>query len=162
MASPFYLRNLIKNKSAELIVFEMFREGGDDYIVAPFGQEMIVSELASVEKGEALKQEVSRLHERPQLSIIDQVRNNHYLVKVKYRENPTPQMILSIAQEIATSWPAAYLCLVTPIGFFFESCRDIIEKAGDILLIDPELISLEVQDKYLRLANETIRQKEAE
>lgn len=161
MASPFFLRNLIKNKSAELIVFEMFREGGE-YIVAPFGQEMIVSELASIEKGETIKQEVLRLHERPQLSIIDQVRNTHYLVKVKYRENPTPQMILSIAQEISASWPTAYLCLVTPIGFFFEACRDILEKEGDILLIDPELISLEIQDKYLRLANETIRQKEAE
>lgn len=161
MASPFYIRNLIKNKSAELIVFEMFQEASG-YIIAPFGQEMIVSELASIEKGETIKQEVARLHERPQLSIIDQVRNANYFVKVKYRENPTPQMILSIAQEISTSWPTAYLCLVTPIGFFFDSCAGIIEKEGDVLLIDSNLISLEIQDKYLKLVNETIHQKEAE
>ena len=159
MASPFYLRNVIKNKSAEIIVFEMFRESGM-YIVAPYSQEMVLSELAAIEKSENIKGEVTRLHERPQLSIHNLVLGTHYLVKVKYRENPTPQMILSIAEEVSRVWPGTYLCLVTPIGFFFDSCTEILEREGDIALIDTNLISPEIQDKYLKIVNDTIKQKE--
>lgn len=161
MASPFYMRNLIKNKSAELIVFEMFHEMGT-YVVTSCGPEMIISEVASVEKSEDLKKEVTRLHERPQLSISNIVSGAHYLVKVKYRENPTPQMILAIAQEVATLWPTSHLCLVTPIGFFFDSCVDILKHEGDIALIDANIVSLEMQDKYLKITNDTIKQKGVE
>lgn len=161
MASPFYLRNIIKNKSAEIIVFEMFHETGM-YVVTPCGPEMIISEIASIEKGEDFKKEVIRLNERPQLSISNIASGAHYLVKVKYRENPTPQMIFSIAEEVAVLWPTTYLCLVTPIGFFFDSCADILERGGDIALIDAGLISSEIQDKYLKVANDTIKQKGGE
>lgn len=161
MASPFYLRNVIKNKSAELIAFEMFHETGM-YVVTSCGPEMIISEMASIEKSEDLKKEVTRLHERPQLSVSSLAAGVHYLVKVKYRENPTPQMIFAIAEEVATLWPTSYLCLVTPIGFFFDSCADILEREGDIALIDTNLVSLEIQDKYLKIVNDTIKQKGGE
>lgn len=161
MASPFYLRNLIKNKSAELIVFEMFQEASK-YFITPCGQENIISELSSIEKAEDLKGEVLKLHERPQLSIQNKVSQTHYLVRVKYRDNPTPQMILAIAKEISLMWPATYLCLVTPIGFFFDSCKDILEREGDILLMDEDVISSEIQDKYLRILNDSIKQKDGE
>ena len=82
MASPFYLRNIIKNKSAELITFEMFHETGM-YVVTSCGPEMIISEIASIEKSEDLKKEVTRLHERPQLSISNPVTGAHFFVKVK-------------------------------------------------------------------------------
>ena len=161
MASPFYLRNIIKNKSAELIAFEMFHETGM-YAVTSCGSEMIISEMASIEKNEDLKKEMARLQERPQLSVSSIASGAHYLVKVKYRENPTPQMIFAIAQEVVTLWPTSYLCLVTPIGFFFDSCSDIIEREGDIALIDASLVSPEIQDKYLKSVNDTIKQKGAE
>jgi len=161
MASPFYLRNIIKNKSAELIVFEMFHETGV-YVVTSCGPEMIISEMASIEKSEDLKKEVTRLHERPQLSMSNTLSGANYLVKVKYRENPTPQMIFSIAEEVASLWPTTYLCLVTPIGFFFDSCAEILERGGDIALIDAGLISAEIQDKYLKVVNDTIKQKGGE
>ena len=161
MASPFYLRNIIKNKSAEFIVFEMFHET-NMYVVTSCGTEMIISEMASIEKSEDLKKEVTRLHERPQLSVSNIISGAHYLVKVKYRENPTPQMIFAIAEEVAVLWPTTYLCLVTPIGFFFDSCADILERGGDIALIDASLISPEIQDKYLKVVNDTIKQKGGE
>ena len=41
MASPFFLKNLIKGKAAETVVFEMFQEVSR-FIVMPFGSETIL------------------------------------------------------------------------------------------------------------------------
>lgn len=161
MASPFFLKNLIKGKAAETIVFEMFQEVSR-FIVMPFGSETILPDLLKIEKTEAVQTALLRLRQRPDFSIIDTVTGAHFLTEVKYRETPTPNLILTLAKELYESWPTAYLCVVTPIGFFFDSCSQIIAEQGDIALIDADIIPVEIQEKYLKIVNETIRQKESE
>lgn len=139
----------------------MFKED-QRYFVMGVGQETVISELAAIEKAEEIKKELLKIQDRPDLSITNKHSNEHYLVKVKYRDNPTPQMLLSIAKEVSVQWPKMYLCLVTPMGFFFDSCKDIIDREGDILLIDENIISAELQEKYLKILLDTVKQKEIE
>lgn len=161
MASPFFLKNLIKGKAAEVIVFEMFQEVSR-FIVMPFGSEMVIPDLLKIEKTEIVQNAVVRLRQRPDFSIIDTETGVHFLTEVKYRENPSTALMLTLAKELHEVWPTAYLCVVTPIGFFFESCAEIIHHEGDITLIDPAIIPSEIQEKYLKIVNETIRQKESD
>lgn len=161
MASPFFLKNLIKGKAAETVVFEMFQEVSR-FIVIPFGSETIIPDLLKIEKTEAVQTALLRLRQRPDFSIIDTETGAHFLTEVKYRETPTPNLMLTLAKELHESWPTAYLCVVTPLGFFFDSCNEIIAQQGDIALIDAYIIPTEIQEKYLKIVNDTIRQKDSE
>lgn len=161
MASPFFLKNLIKGKVAEVIVFEMFQEVSR-FIVMPFGSEMVIPDLLKLEKTEVVQTAILQLRQRPDFSIIDRETGAHFLTEVKFRENPTQALMLTLAKELYEVWPTAYLCVVTPLGFFFESCTEIISHEGDIALIDSSIIPSEIQEKYLKIVNETIRQKEVE
>lgn len=161
MASPFYLKNTIKNKSAERIVLEMFKEDSR-YLVMAQSHDSVITELAALEKAEDIKKELLKIQDRPELSILDTRSGAYYMVKVKYRDNPTPQMLLAIAKEVSLDYPNMYMCLVTPMGFFFDSCKDIIKQEGDILLIDESIISAELQEKYLKILLDTVKQKETE
>lgn len=161
MASPFFLKNLIKGKAAETIVFEMFQEI-DRFIVMPFGSEMVIPDLLKIEKTEVIQTALTRLRQRPDFSIIDTQTGAHYLTEVKYRENPTPSLILTLAKELYESWPTACLCVVTPLGFFFDSCEEIIAVEGDIAIIDRTIIPEDIQEKYVRVVNETIQQKDSD
>lgn len=161
MPSPFFLKNLIKGKAAEVIVFEMFQEI-NRFTVVPFGSEMVIPDLLKIEKTEAVQNALTRLRQRPDFSIIDTETGMHFLTEVKYRENPTPALMLTLAKELHEVWPTAYLCVVTPLGFFFESCVEIMRHEGDIVVMDSSIIPDEIQDKYLKIVNETIRQKDGE
>ncbi len=159
MASPFFVKNLIKGKAAETIVFEMFQEV-PRFVVVPFGVETIIPDFLKIEKTEALQESLVRLRQRPDFSIIDTVHGAHYLTEVKYRDNPTPNLIFTLAQELHAVWPTAYLCLVTPLGFFFDPCERIIAEGGDIGLMDETIIPGDIQEKYKKIILDTIRQKD--
>ena len=161
MSSPFFLKNLIKGKASETLVFEMFQEVSR-FIVVPFSTEMIISDLLKIEKSEALLIEVARLRQRPDFSIIDTQTGAHYLTEVKYRENPTPNLILTLAQELYAAWPNAYLCLATPLGFFFDPCEKIIKDQGDIGLMDESILSSDVQEKYKKVLLDVLRIKDGD
>jgi len=158
MASPFFLKNLVRSKIAETLVYEMFKEV-PRFIVVPFGHEYIASDILKIDKDEQLHGYTEHMRQRPDFSIIDSQTGSHFLTEVKYRENPTPALILTVAQELHTLWPTAYLCLVTPLGFFFDSCVEIIEREGDIALTDITIIPADIQEKYMKIVQEVVRLK---
>ncbi len=158
MASPFFLKNLVRSKIAETLACEMFKEI-PRFIVVPFGNEYILSDILKMDKDEQLQTYTEQIHQRPDFSIIDTETGSHFLTEVKYRENPTPALILTVAQELYAMWPTAYLCLVTPIGFFFDSCTEIIAHEGDIALTDTGIIPASIQEKYVKIVQEVVRLK---
>lgn len=159
MPSPFFVKNVIKTKAAELAVFHMFQEVAD-FLVVPFGTDFIDLDLMQLEKAEEVSRYASAIRQRPDFSIMNTKTGAHYLVEVKYRDNPTPALMLTLAQELSESWPHAHLCVVTPIGFFFDACADIIAQQGDIALIDPTIMPVDIQDKYLKVIQDTIKSKD--
>lgn len=50
----------------------------------------------------------------------------------------------------------AWLFIVTPTGFFFDFCSDL-ENDGKLTPLSPEIVSLEVQSKYLELITTFIK-----
>ncbi len=161
MASPFFVKNIIKGKIAEIIVFEMFQEI-NRFIVIPFGTEMLIPDLLKLEKTEVVQNAIGRLRQRPDLSIVDTQTGSHFLIEVKYRESPTQALMLTLAKDLHESWPSAYLCVVSPLGFFFDSCAEIIAREGDISLIDGAIIPQDIQEKYLKIVQDTIKNKDPE
>jgi hypothetical protein len=155
----YFLRQSIKGKIADMI-FEriMKQDPNHTYTVLPFGYENTMPELAQYQ--DRIKQQtvLSAIRRSPDFVLInDKDKSEAIFVEVKYRRYLNHETILKWAKLIHDSWPDTYLFLATQDGFYFDSCKIIMEQKGNMKLLDQEIISLETQKKYLDVLKEFIR-----
>lgn len=148
----YWVDSLIKGRIAEVIFEEMMRESGR-FTVIPFGYEKKTPEIAN--KSSTLKRNsaIDVIKKSPDFVLIDNQEHNVFLVEVKFRTNRDNKEILDIANGIYQTWKPAFLFLVTPEEFFFDSVRDVVQNNGEVKPFKHNLIPEELQNEYLKIIN---------
>lgn len=157
MKSVDFSRDLIKGRIAEVIFEQMFRESGQ-FTILRFGYEYTMPELAQYRR--TLKKEVVEdISNAPDFALISQSKKELYLVEVKFRMNPRKDDLKKIAETILKRWDPSWLFVASPHGFFFDSCRTIIQNNGEMGPLFDKWVTRESQREYLKLLDEFIQSK---
>lgn len=158
MNDYLFARNLIKGRIAETI-FELMFQSVNQYKLIRFGYEHTAPDLVShslhTDNNKAVLDSIS---DSPDYIEIDS-QNRITLVEVKYHKQlkDIENRVLTDAQDIIDRWPEAWLFVVTPEGFFFDSAQNAIENNGFIKPLSPDTIPQERQAKYLEVVTEFIQ-----
>ncbi|MDZ4668463.1 MAG: hypothetical protein SGJ00_11360 [bacterium] len=150
-----FSEQLIKGKIAELIFSQMFRNSGK-FTVIPFGYENTFPEIAQYANLARDKDAVEIIRNAPDFALVSHDKKEVYLVEVKYRSILTEKYVCEMAEKIQSRWKSVHLFIITPDGFYFGNCAEIINKNGNILKINHEWINELEQVQYLKLINEFI------
>lgn len=147
-----FARNLVKGKVAETVFAQMLRSTGA-FTVLEFGYEKIIPEL--VGRGDGNNNEmVETLRTAPDFAVINNTTKEVHLIEVKYRKEIQSSDILRIAKRMSESWNPSYLFLASEDGFYFGEVKDIIERDGNIKLLNHPQIPSETQAEFLKILNE--------
>lgn len=149
-----FSRNLIKGRIAEVIFEQMIRNEGR-YDVIPFGYEHTVPTLAQYRHLAQIKQIMENIGDAPDFVLVsaDKNRGEVYLVEVKYQTIKDIEYIKKEAGELLHRWPASWIFLATPNGFYCDLSKNIIEK-GEIKELPESWVERGRQEEYLRLLRE--------
>jgi hypothetical protein len=149
--------NLIKARIAETVFDQMFREG-TDFDIYPLGYEHtipILSQFRDKSENQYNKEIINKILDNfdniPDFLMVKPDKSELYLVEIKYRNEYDAKEIQNIAQKIRERWNPVYLFLATKQRFYFDWCKDIIEHNGEMTHLKEELITHELQQKYLKL-----------
>ncbi|HVU06619.1 MAG TPA: hypothetical protein VHE10_02430 [Candidatus Paceibacterota bacterium] len=151
-----FSKQLIKGKIAELVFDQMFREAGE-YTVIPFGYESVVPELMQYTKG-LDRSILDNIRNAPDFALVSHEPKEVSLVEVKYRSRVDMDDIQKNAQAICDRWKLAWIFIATPAGFYFDKCTDLIKTEAVPTKLSEDLVSKELQEKYVVLLTEFIRQ----
>lgn len=144
-----FTRNLVKGKIAETVFAQMFREA-DKYTVLEFGYEKIIPEL--VQAGyNSNRGIVETLRTAPDFAVIDNTERHVKLIEVKFRSTMNNLHILSVAERMHAAWNPSWLFVCSLDGFYFDKVDKIITNNGHMDKLSSEVISADVQIKYLQL-----------
>jgi len=144
-----FAKNLVKGKIAETIFAQMHREAGG-FTVLEFGYEKIIPEL--VQQGYSENNlTIKTLRTAPDFAVINQKTKNVKLIEVKYMRILNLSYVLFDAQRMRESWNPSFLFVATLDGFYFDSIEIIIKNKGKISRLKDPQISLELQNKYLKI-----------
>jgi hypothetical protein len=77
-----------------------------------------------------------------------------FLVEVKYRAMRLAADMIHIAEELSERWHPAWLFIASSDGFYFDSCRNVINAKGEISSLSTTWVATETQKKYSVLLNE--------
>lgn len=80
--------------------------------------------------------------------------NDVFLVEVKYRKTKDDTELKTLAQQITTNWPLAYLFVATHEAFYFDSCQSLVDHHPQIAPLESIWIPHEIQDKYIQILQE--------
>jgi len=152
-----FSRKLLKGKIGEMIFEQMMNETGM-FTVLPFGYENVLPELAQHQHDMKAEEAMEVIRRAPDFVVINNDTHDVYLVEVKYRSRISADDNLFEAERMFRSWKPAYLFLVTPHGFYFDSAKNIIHKKGVIESLGTEHFSKELQEKYIDLLKEFVSQ----
>ncbi len=150
-----FAENLIKGKIGETIFEQMFREQGE-YIVIPFGYEKIIPEISQYAKKKNYLDIVENVRTAPDFALVSHSKEEVFLIEVKYRTNINIEEIIEVAEKIKEKWSVVFIFICNPKGFYFDKTADII-KNKRLTPLKEELISKELQEKYLKLLKDFIR-----
>lgn len=152
MKKKFSSKDFIKGKIAETIFEEMFLEAGD-YTIIPFGYEKILPELANHKKFPSAQKVIDNIRTSPDYAVIMPDRNRILLIEVKFRRCLDIGEIIGIAEEQSRRWNPSWIFLATLDGFYLGECSNII-NFRNILKLKEDMVSKDVQSKYLNLIKE--------
>jgi hypothetical protein len=150
--SVTFARNLVKGKIAETVFAQMLRSTGE-FTVLEFGYEKIIPEL--VGRGSHQNDDmVEALRTAPDFAVINNKTKEVHLIEVKYRREFTANDVLQIAERMSESWNPSYLFLATGDGFYFGEVKELVEKQGNISLLNHPQIPMETQKEFLQILND--------
>ena len=139
-----FTRKLIKGKIAETIFQKIF-EGSREYIVLPFGYEHTNPVLRQFNYIPEINKALKNISDTPDFALIGK--------HVKYRTRITSSQLVSLAKGIAKNWGTAYLFLVTPEGFYFDTCQNVIENR-QAKELSSNIVSEKKQAQYQKVLHE--------
>ncbi len=149
MSSVNFARNLVKGKIAETIFAQMHRETGN-FTVLEFGYEKIIPELVQQGYNES-NITIRTLKTAPDFAVINKKTKSVELVEVKYMRSINLNYVLKDAQGMSESWNPSFLFVAAFDGFYFDNIETIIKNNGNISRLKNSRISLELQNKYLKI-----------
>lgn len=147
-------KNLIKGKITEEIFHQMFIEA-NKYVVIPFGYEKLLPELLRYKDKRALKS----IKDAPDfvLAYKKESIEDILLVEVKYQSKISTKETLKFAEEQNQRWSPSCIFIATPERFYFDKCKDIIKNKGMMNILSAEMISKNLQSKYIKILSEFIK-----
>jgi hypothetical protein len=150
-----FAKNLIKGKIGEAIFDQMFRDQGR-FIVIPFGYDRVIPEVSHCAKKAKYQQVINNIRTAPDFALVSHDREEVFLVEVKYRTNIEMENLIQIAEKIQEKWNLVWMFVCTPQGFYFNRTTEII-KNKKLTPLGEQWISKDLQEKYLKLLNEFIK-----
>ncbi len=153
----------IKGRIVEELFERMIREDPNHtFTVIPFGYEKTTPELAQY--GELIKnyETLKVIRQSPDFILIKNDKTEVHFVEVKYRRvfnELVARDIKASAEALLKHWSECWLFVATQNGFYFDSGVEIIKNNGAIKQLDETIITPEIQDKYLKVLKEFIRDK---
>jgi len=151
----------VKGKITELLFEMMMREDPDrTFTIIPFGYEKTTPELAQYQELIKNYETLTVIKQSPDFILIKNDKTKVYFVEVKYRRrmsNFVKDDLLKRAQKITQYWQETWFFVATQEGLFFDSGKEIIKNGGLVKKLDAEIISPEIQNKYLSVLKEFIR-----
>lgn len=152
---------LIKGKIVEELFRQLFQHD-KKYSIIPLGYEYRLPELVlHMQKPHRvlIDRITTKLKSAPDFLVMANNGDQLYLVEVKYHAIIKPDRILHNAKEIHEQWDYSWLFIATPSGFYFQSCREIIENNGQIVPLGEKWSGLtpELMQKYLQILNTYIK-----
>ncbi|MBI3379411.1 hypothetical protein HY029_01490, partial [Candidatus Gottesmanbacteria bacterium] len=135
-----FARNLTKGKIAETIFWMMFRED-ERFILLPFGYEYTIPELTHYRKylKDSIKT-VEKISSSPDFIMLSSDKSQLYIVDVKYRTTLSDRLKLN-AEKTFEKWEECYYFVATPEGFYFDTCKSIVQNNGKISSLSDTLVS---------------------
>jgi len=156
MNDAYFAKDLIKGKIVETIFKEMFGET-DYFTIIPFGYENTIPQLAQFHNLIKLPKIIKNFNNMPDFVLINKDKTSAYIVEVKYRNKLDTAEILKSAYESSKTWDPVYLFVATKDAFYFTPCNTIINRNGEMDLLDSTWVRSGIQKKYLILLNEFIK-----
>ncbi len=150
-----FAKNFIKGRIGEVIFDQMFREEGD-FVVIPFGYERMIPEFTQYASSSDHKEVIDNIRNAPDFALVSQDKKEVFLIEVKYRSNIYIEELVKTAEKIEERWKLVWMFICTPSGFYFNKTTSII-KEKRITRLEENMISIERQEKYLKLLNEFIK-----
>lgn len=146
--SNFAVR-LVKGKIAETIFEQMFRET-KNFTILGFGYEKVIPELVQQGYKENDKT-LEIIKTAPDFAVIDKVKKEVKLVEVKYMKILDSSYVYNDVKRMKNSWNPSYLFVATQRGFYFGDVENVFKNKGEILLLDENMVSKELQDKFSKI-----------
>lgn len=146
-------RELIKGKIAEIVFEQMFR-GSKKFTILRSGYEYTLSVLAQYQQLPRVEEYLKSIRRTPDFILITEDKKQAYIVEVKYRTHIKFDKIKKIASDNKKIWDPSFLFVASPVGFFFDSCSEILRNDGEISPLNKSWINKETQNNYLKLMNE--------
>lgn len=157
-----FTKQLIKGRIAEIIFDQMFRDAkfGEErkFTVIPFGYENVMPELMQTVQGTKYNYLVDTIRNAPDFALVRHIPTEVFLVEVKYRSNLVSANVRETTAKILERWKMAYVFYATPEGFYFDKCSDLTKNDATITPLSEEMVSKDLQEKYLGLLREFIGQ----
>lgn len=159
-SSLVFTDRVIKGKIAE-VVFRQLMTHNKNFDVIPIGYEYKFPELlAHVQKPhrEIIEKVSAQLRHAPDFLLLSKNHDQIFLVEVKYHTQINEKLLLQEAKTVNEKWDYAWLFVASPEGFFFSSCREIVENLGVITPLGEKWpsISPQVMQRYLQILNQYI------
>jgi len=155
MSNIKFSKKLLKGKIAEFIFERMFLDS-DKFTIVPLGYEKTSSFLAQSNDTSYERQIIKSISSIPDYAIIPKDKEGIYLVEVKYRSKPELENFKEIAEDVKKNNPNSWLFVVSPSGFYFSICSDVIKNDGKIDNLSETWVNKKLQDQYLELLNEFV------
>ena len=152
---------LIKGRVTETIFEQMLREAKCFTILA-FGYENTLPELMHRQQDMQTQQTMDIIRRAPDFVVINDETHDVHLIEVKYRKHIVENYTLGIAQRMFESWKPSYLFLASQDGFYFGKVSDIVRDGGKISPLVHKNLPQELQNKYLALLKEFIKNGDSE
>jgi len=143
----FTPERMIKGRIAETVFEQMFL-ATKKYTILKGGYEHTMPLVAQISHSVIDKQVLEGIRKSPDFVLIANDHRHVDLVEVKYRTHWNLAEIVKTAKGIHTFWPHTQLFIVSKTGFWMDTCEDIIKK-NFINKLSPEVVSTELQEKYL-------------
>lgn len=150
-----FVTNLVKGRIVETIFKSMLAET-DRYTVIPAGYEHTMPMLAQHHKRNPHSKSLETMRKSPDFILVSNTDDRTLFVEVKYRKSHFIHEMIETSKSIIENWDDAYLFLATQDGFYFDSCKNIIDNAY-IMKLNEALIPLDKQNEYLDILRQFIR-----
>lgn len=155
LTHPDWSKKLIKGKVTELIFEQMFRKVGH-FTVIPFGYESTQPELMQYAHKAKYPEVLDIIRSSPDFVLVSHNKEEVFLVEVKYHNIFNLDQIMEEAKKVQERWRLVRIFVATPKGFYFDSCKNILEQR-QISVLKSEWIDNQTQTEYLSLLNQFIQ-----
>jgi hypothetical protein len=153
-----FSEGLLKSKIVETIFEQMLRET-QTYTILPFGYDKVLPALIFQSADGTAEPALEAIRRAPDFCVIDLTTHEIALIEVTYMKSIDTEKVKEHAEKVSSAWGPALLFIATPKGFFYGAVLDIVTTDGNIDLFPKEIISEEIQAKYLKLLNKYIYTK---